>query len=99
MALNSSGTAGQVTGLLDRMFALYPATSHAGKSVAQDWLRVLVEQPLASIFHAYEKTIREERDFAPSLGVFLAKVDEHSKRIKSRIAILQEAIDNEGAGA
>ena len=89
-----------MSGLLERMFALYPATSKAGKSVAQDWLRVLTEQPLASVFHAYEKTIREERDFAPSLGVFLAKVDEHSKRIKTRLKILNEAIENEkGNGA
>lgn len=89
-----------MSALLDRMFALYPATSKASKTVAQDWLRVLIEQPLASIFHAYEKTIREERDFAPSLGVFLAKVDEHSKRIKTRIKILKEAIENEkGTGA
>ena len=84
-----------MSGLLERMFALYPATSKAGKSVAQDWLRVLTEQPLASVFYAYEKTIREERDFAPSLGVFLAKVDEHSKRIKARLSILNEAIQNE----
>ena len=96
MALNSRGTAGQVKELLKRMFALYPATQNANESVAQDWLRVLVEQPLASIFHAYEKTIREERDFAPSLGVFLAKVDEHSKRIKVRLKMLTEAIENEG---
>ena len=100
MALNSPGTASQVTELLKRMFAMYPATQKKELSVAQDWLRILASQPLGAIWLAYEHFIRTEREFAPSAGVFLAKTDEQAKRIRIRLASLKEAIDNEkGQGA
>lgn len=98
MALNSPGTASQVTELLKRMFAMYPATQKKEMSVAQDWLRILASQPLGAVWLAYEHFIRSEREFAPSAGVFLAKTDEQAKRIRIRMASLKEAIDNEGAG-
>lgn len=99
MALNSPGTASQVTELLKRLFAMYPATQKKEMSVAQDWLRLISSQPLGAIWLAYEHFIRSEREFAPSAGVFLAKTDEQAKRIRIRLASLKEAIDNEGASS
>ena len=84
--LSSLGQPGEVMGVLmvvRRLLAMYPTQrGDQPDSVAEDWVRVLKEEPIASIWAAYEKTIRTPGQFAPSLGDFLQSVRDHAGMVR-----------------
>jgi hypothetical protein len=51
-------------------------------SVAEDWVRKLLELPLASVWEAYDKLIEQPGQFAPSLGDFLQRVKAHTETLR-----------------
>jgi len=63
-----------VARIIDRLLSLYPSRGEAPESVQADWVRVLAEEPIASIWAAYEKFIRRRGQWAPSLVDFLSEV-------------------------
>lgn len=71
----------QVSKIVQRLLALYPGKGDQPDSVAEDWVRILKDEPLASIWAAYEKVIRRPGTFAPSPGDFLAEVRMHSSMV------------------
>lgn len=80
--LASPGDVEQVAKIVERLLALYPGKgANVADSVAEDWVRHLQKEPLASIWAAYEKTIVKPGTFAPSLGDFLARVQSHSNMV------------------
>lgn len=78
--LGSPGDAMQVLRIVQRMLALYPAKDRPD-SVAEDWVRVLKDLPLASIWAVYERTIRQPGAFAPSIGDFFTEVKKHADTV------------------
>ena len=71
----------QVSKIVQRLLALYPGKGDQPDSVAEDWVRILKDEPLASIWAAYEKIIRRPGAFAPSPGDFLAEVRLHASMV------------------
>ena len=51
------------------------------RSVKEDWMRLLADQPFASIFYCYERQIRSADTFAPRVGQFLQRVQAHASVI------------------
>ena len=78
--LASLGDRMQVLRIVQRMLALYPSKERPD-SVAEDWVRVLQDQPLASIWAVYERTIRQPGQFAPSIGDFFSEVKTHAETV------------------
>jgi hypothetical protein len=69
-------------GIVKRMLALYPTPREGmADSVPEDWARVLMGQPLASIWGCYEAAIRRRGRYAPSLGDFFQDVQSHASVI------------------
>lgn len=65
--------------IVKRMLALYPVPREGmADSVPEDWARVLMGQPLASIWACYESAIRRRGRYAPSLGDFFQDVQSHA---------------------
>lgn len=93
--LSRPGEAIEVLAIVQRLLALYPSKGGRPDSVAEDWVRVLMEHPLASIWASYEKHIRKPGQWAPSLGDFLQSVQLHARTVNSVRASLQK----EGPGA
>jgi len=79
--LVSPGEPVQVSKIVQRLLAVYPGKGDQPDSVAEDWVRILKDEPLASIWAAYEKTIRRPGTFAPSPGDFLAEVQKHAAMV------------------
>lgn len=79
--LASLGDRMQVLRIVQRMLALYPSKERPD-SVAEDWVRVLEDQPLASIWAVYERTIRQPGQFAPSIGDFFTEVKTHAETVE-----------------
>ena len=79
--LASLGDRVQVLRIVQRMLALYPSKERPD-SVAEDWVRVLEDQPLASIWAIYERTIRQRGQFAPSVGDFFSEVKAHAETVE-----------------
>ena len=78
--------------MIERMLLHYwPAGKDVPVSVKQDWLRIMVEQPFASIVACYEKQIRSNDVFAPKVGQFLQAVQAHAGSIATLRAKLGEA--------
>lgn len=71
----------QVLRIVQRLLALYPGKT-LPDSVAEDWVRVLKDQPLASIWAVYERTIRRAGSFAPSVGDFYSEVKTHADTVQ-----------------
>ena len=88
--LASPGDPRQVSVIVGRMLKNFPGADRLQEdSVAEDWVRVLQDEPLASIWVAYEKHIRKPGAFAPSIGDFLTTVKSHAATVNSvRISIL-----------
>lgn len=76
--LSQPGKLSDVARIIDRLLSLYPSRGEAPESVQEDWVRVLAEEPIASIWAAYEKFIRRPGQWAPSLGDFLSEVQRHA---------------------
>jgi len=83
-----------VLAIVQRLLAIWPARDRKD-SVAEDWVRVLSEEPLASVWAAYEKHIRMPGQWAPSLGDFRVSVQRHAGTVDRVILSLTK----EGAGA
>ncbi len=79
--LASLGEPVQVLRIVQRLLALYPGKT-LPDSVAEDWVRVLKDQPLASIWAVYERTIRQPGSFAPSVGDFYSEVKAHAETVE-----------------
>lgn len=79
--LGSTGEPVQVLRIVQRMLALYPSKDRPD-SVAEDWVRVLKELPLASIWAIYERTIRKPGAFAPSIGDFYSEAKTHAETVE-----------------
>ena len=79
--LGSLGEPVQVLRIVQRLLALYPGKT-LPDSVAEDWVRVLSDQPLASIWAIYERTIRQPGAFAPSVGDFYSEVKAHAETVE-----------------
>ena len=93
--LSSLGQRGEPMGVLmivKRLLAMYPTQrGEQPDSVAEDWVRVLQEYPIASVWAAYEKTIRKPGQFAPSLGDFLQTVRDHAAMVsRIRLSVMGE---------
>lgn len=89
--LSRQGEIGSVAMIVKRLLAMYPQPKEMASTVAEDWVRVLAEQPLASIWAAYEKTIRKPGQFAPSLGDFLQTVRDHAAMVsRIRLSVMGE---------
>jgi hypothetical protein len=78
--LGALGEPVQVLRIVQRLLALYPGKAPPD-SVAEDWVRVLKDQPLASVWHVYERTIRQPGQFAPSIGDFYSAVKAHAETV------------------
>lgn len=95
-AMQSAGNNGQVSEVLKRMFAVMPKARSDSEAFVETWLAVLSGQPLASIYYAFLRFVKDSaREFAPSPGQFLAVVEEHARRVKHKADTLAEAIANE----
>lgn len=80
-----------VSRIVERMMALYPSRKDVPDTVPEDWVRVLMEYPIASVWAAYEKTIRKPGQFAPSLGDFLQTVRDHAAMVsRIRLSVMGE---------
>jgi hypothetical protein len=79
--LESCGDPMQVLRIVQRLLALYPGKT-LPDSVAEDWVRVLKDQPLASVWAVYERTIRKPGSFAPSIGDFYSEVKNHADTVR-----------------
>lgn len=88
--LASLGEPVQVLRIVQRLLALYPGKT-LPDSVAEDWVRVLKEQPLASIWAIYERTIRQPGAFAPSVGDFYSAVKTHAETVSWVVKSLEGA--------
>lgn len=86
--LVSPGDAVQVLRIIQRLLALYPSKERPD-SVAEDWVRVLKDQPLASIWAVYERTIRKPGQFAPSIGDFFTEVRSHADMVAFTIRSIE----------
>lgn len=93
--LSALGDPMDITRIIQRLLALYPSKGERPDSVAEDWVRVLMEEPLASIWAAYEKQIRKPGQWAPSLGDFLQSVRVHARTVNS----VRKSLEKEGLGA
>lgn len=93
--LSALGDPLDITRIIQRLLALYPTKGDRPDSVAEDWVRVLMEEPLASIWAAYEKHIRKPGQWAPSLGDFLQSVRLHARTVNS----VRQSLQKEGQGA
>ena len=73
------GTASEVLQIVKRLLAHFPGYNTARPdSVAHDWVRMLTDMPIASIWACYEFAICRKGQFAPSLGDFLHDVRAHA---------------------
>jgi hypothetical protein len=54
-------------------------------------VRVLKDQPLASIWAIYERTIRQPGAFAPSVGDFYSAVKTHAETVQWVVKSLEGA--------
>ena len=88
--LASLGEPVQVLRIVQRLLALYPGKT-LPDSVAEDWVRVLKDQPLASIWAIYERTIRQPGAFAPSVGDFYSAVKTHAETVQWVVKSLEGA--------
>jgi hypothetical protein len=79
--LSSLGEPVQVLRIVQRLLSLYPGKEFPD-SVAEDWVRVLKELPLASIWAIYERTIRKPGAFAPSVGDFYSEAKTHAETVE-----------------
>ena len=79
--LGSLGEPVQVLRIVQRLLSLYPG-KELPDSVAEDWVRVLKELPLASIWAIYERTIRKPGAFAPSIGDFYSEAKTHAETVE-----------------
>lgn len=94
MAMRLSGSNADVSDILKRMFAVMPKAKSNADHFAETWLGVLSGQPLASIYYAFLKFVKDPgREFAPTPGQFLAVVEDHAKRITGKAKSLAEAIN------
>jgi hypothetical protein len=65
--------------IVRRLLALFPVPREGmADSVPEDWVRVLMGQPLASVWACYEAAIRRRGRYAPSLGDFFQDVQSHA---------------------
>lgn len=78
--LAARGEPVQVLRIVQRLLALYPGKTFPD-SVAEDWVRVLKDMPLASIWEVYERTIRKPGQFAPAIGDFYTDVKTHADMV------------------
>ncbi|MBA4225690.1 MAG: hypothetical protein C0456_03585 [Hyphomonas sp.] len=82
-SLLSPGTPSEVLTIVKRLLAHYPGyNADKPDSVAHDWVRMLRDQPSASIWACYERTICRRGQFAPSLGDFLQDVITHAAGVR-----------------
>lgn len=88
--LAQRGKPSDIARIIDRLLALYPSQGAAPQSVKEDWVRVLKDQPIASVWEAYERTIRKPGQWAPSLGDFLRKVEQHAHSVNTVMIALQK---------
>ena len=72
--LKAVGTAEAVLDVIDRLLAHWHQSKKKPDSLAEDWVRSLVDKPFVAIWNAYEAVMREKREFPPSLGLFLDAV-------------------------
>lgn len=71
----------QIATIIERLLAVYPSKGDLADSVVEDWVRVLSDQPLASVWEAYERHIRRPGQWAPSIGDFLQTVKSHAASV------------------
>ena len=93
--LSQTGEPLEVLAIVKRLLAMYPSKGDRPDSVAEDWVRVLMEHPVGSIWAAYEKHIRRPGQWAPSLGDFLQSVRLHAGTVNS----VRLSLQKEGQGA
>lgn len=78
------GTPSEVLSIVKRLLAHFPGyNADKPDSVAHDWVRMLRDQPAASIWACYERAICRRGQFAPSLGDFLQDVACHADGIRN----------------
>lgn len=63
-------------------------------SVIQDWVRLFIDVPLASLWAAYEHFLRSDREFAPKPGQVLAKATTHAELIEMKRLAVEAALGN-----
>lgn len=86
----------QVLEIIQRLLAMYPRYREAPDSVAEDWIRHLVAQPLASIWACYDRRISSPGRNAPTLGDFLVEVKNHARLVESTGHRLAAAVRSAG---
>ena len=97
--LSSPGELEQIADIVKRIRNLWPNTSGGNVSVAQDWLRVFIDVPLASLFAAYEHFLRSDREFAPTPGQVLVKANEHAAFVERKRLEVEAGLANAKRGA
>lgn len=92
--LNQLATVGEpkrVAEIIQRLFDMYPQST-VKRNVAEDWVRVLADEPLGAIWMAYDHAIRQPGKWMPSLGDFLQEVRVQSRLIVRRRRAISTAI-------
>ncbi|RIJ15976.1 hypothetical protein D1227_06305 [Henriciella mobilis] len=79
---------------MTRLLRIWSDTSASDKSVVQDWIRLFLDVPLASLFAAYEHFLRSDREFAPKPGQVLAKATTHAELIEMKRLAVEAALGN-----
>lgn len=81
--LEANGTPTEMGRVIERMLRIYyPPGKDIPESVKEDWLYVLADQPLASIYECYQRQIRSPAEWAPKPGQFLQSVHSHARNVQ-----------------
>ena len=81
--------------MVKRLLAHYPRRGDVPESLAEDWVRILLDQPLLSIWECYEEQIRKATKWAPTAGEFLARVKVHANNISRTERALAASIGDD----
>jgi hypothetical protein len=75
----------QVAEIVERLLNAFGTrrAENLPESAVEDWVRVLMEKPLLSVFVAYEDWIRRPVPFPPSPGQFLETVSIHEVGVEA----------------
>ena len=88
------GQPAEVIDLVQRILA-HSHKKTVPDSLVEDWVRLLGDQPLASIWEIYERTIRSTEKWLPTVGQFLARVESHAEGVRSTAKKLTASIGGE----
>lgn len=97
--LSSPGSPRQIGEVVKRLLRIWNDTSADHDSVVEDWVRIFLDVPLASVFAAYEEFLRSGREFAPKPGQVLERAKQHAEVIERKRLEVEAGLSNAKRGA